>query len=48
MILQFAVIGLGRRSLPRCDTILHDGDVLVVGRSKKALDRSPLVEPDGP
>jgi trk system potassium uptake protein len=29
-------------SLPR------GGDVLVVGGSKKALDRSPLVEPDGP
>jgi trk system potassium uptake protein TrkA len=35
-------------SLPRGDTVLHDGDVLVVGGSKKALDRSPLVEPDGP
>jgi trk system potassium uptake protein TrkA len=38
--------GLG--SLPHGDTVLHDGDVLVVGGSKKALDRSPLVEPDGP
>jgi trk system potassium uptake protein len=35
-------------SLPRGDTVLHTGDVLVVGGSKKALDRSPLVEPDGP
>jgi trk system potassium uptake protein len=35
-------------SLPRGDTVVHDGDVLVVGGSKKALDRSPLVEPDGP
>ena len=35
-------------SLPRGDTVLHAGDVLVVGGSKKALDRSPLVEPDGP
>jgi trk system potassium uptake protein len=38
----------GPGSLPRGDTVLHDGDVLVVGGSKKALDRSPLVEPDGP
>ena len=42
------VVGRGRRSLPRGDTKLHDGDVLVVGGSKKAMDRSPLVEPDGP
>jgi len=35
-------------SLPRGDTVLHDGDVLVVGGSKKALDRSLLVDPDGP
>ena len=34
-------------SLPRGDTVLHDGDVLVVGGSKKALDRSLLVDPDG-
>jgi trk system potassium uptake protein TrkA len=34
-------------SLPHGDTVLHDGDVLVVGGSKKALDRSPLVQPDG-
>jgi trk system potassium uptake protein len=38
----------GPGSLPRGDTVLHDGDVLVVGGSKKALDRSPLVQPDGP
>ena len=37
----------GPGSLPHGDTILHDGDVLVVGGSKKALDRSPLVRPDG-
>jgi trk system potassium uptake protein len=40
--------GGGPGSLPHGDTVLHDGDVLVVGGSKKALDRSPLVEPDGP
>jgi Trk K+ transport system NAD-binding subunit len=38
----------GPGSVPRGDTVVHDGDVLVVGGSKKALDRSPLVEPDGP
>jgi trk system potassium uptake protein len=38
----------GPGTLPRGDTVLHDGDVLVVGGSKKALDRSPLVQPDGP
>jgi trk system potassium uptake protein TrkA len=37
----------GPGSLPRGDTVLHDGDVLVVGGSKWALDRSPLVQPDG-
>jgi trk system potassium uptake protein len=37
----------GPGSLPHADTVLHDGDVLVVGGSKKALDRSPLVQPDG-
>jgi Trk K+ transport system NAD-binding subunit len=35
-------------SLPHGDTVVHDGDVLVVGGSKKALDRSPLVQPEGP
>jgi trk/ktr system potassium uptake protein len=38
----------GPGPLPRGDTVLHEGDVLVVGGSKKALDRSPLVQPDGP
>jgi trk system potassium uptake protein len=38
----------GPGSLPHGDTVLHDGDVLVVGGSKKALDRSPLIQPDGP
>jgi trk system potassium uptake protein TrkA len=31
--------------LPHGDTVLQVGDVLVVGGSKKALDRSPLVRP---
>ena len=31
--------------LPHGDTMLHEGDVLVVGGSKEALDRSPLVRP---
>jgi trk system potassium uptake protein TrkA len=35
----------GPGTLPHSDTVLHDGDVLVVGGSKKALDRSPLVRP---
>jgi trk system potassium uptake protein len=38
----------GPGSLPHGDTVLRDGDVLVVGGSRKALDRSPLVQPDGP
>ncbi len=37
----------GPGTLPRGDTVLHDGDVLVVGGSKQALDRSPLVRPSG-
>jgi len=37
----------GPGSLPHGDTVLHEGDVLVVGGSKKTLDRSPLVQPDG-
>jgi len=37
----------GPGSLPHGDTVLRDGDVLVVGGSRKALDRSPLVQPDG-
>ena len=35
----------GPGTLPRGETVLHEGDVLVVGGSKKALDRSPLVRP---
>lgn len=38
----------GRGSLPHGDTILRNGDVLVVGGSKRALDRSPLVQPENP
>ncbi|MDQ3864864.1 MAG: TrkA family potassium uptake protein [Actinomycetota bacterium] len=37
----------GPGTLPRKDTVLQEGDVLVVGGSKKALDRSPLVQPGG-
>jgi trk system potassium uptake protein TrkA len=37
----------GPGTLPRGDTVLHDGDVLVIGGSKQALDRSPLVRPSG-
>jgi len=37
----------GPGSLPQGETVLHDGDVLVVGGSKEDLDRSPLVQPDG-
>jgi trk system potassium uptake protein len=37
----------GPGSLPHGDTVLRDGDVLVVGGSTAALDRSPLVQPDG-
>ena len=37
----------GSGSLPHGDTVLREGDVLVAGGSKRALDRSPLVEPDG-
>jgi trk system potassium uptake protein TrkA len=38
----------GPGSLPHGDTVLRDGDVLVVGGLKEVLDRSPLVQPDGP
>ena len=38
----------GPGTLPQGNSVLHEGDVLVVGGSKKALDRSPLVMPDGP
>ncbi|MBA2713983.1 MAG: TrkA family potassium uptake protein [Rubrobacteraceae bacterium] len=37
----------GPGTLPHGDTILREGDVLVVGGSKKALDRSPLVQSSG-
>jgi trk system potassium uptake protein len=37
----------GPGSLPHGDTVLHEGDVLVVGGTKKVMDRSPLVQPDG-
>jgi trk system potassium uptake protein TrkA len=37
----------GPGSLPHSNTILHDGDVLVVGGTRKDLDSSPLVQPDG-
>lgn len=38
----------GPGSLPHGASVLHEGDVLVVGGSKKALDSSPLVQPDDP
>lgn len=38
----------GPGTLPQGNSVLHEGDVLVVGGSKKALDRSPLVMPDDP
>ena len=34
-------------TIPTGDTVLNKGDVIVVGGSKKALDRSPLVRPEG-
>src|SRR5215213_3094406 len=34
--------------LPQGDSVLHQGDVLVVGGSKKDLDESSLIMPDGP
>ena len=33
--------------LPHGDSVLREGDVLVVGGSKKVLDRSPLVQSSG-
>lgn len=33
-------------TIPTGDTILNKGDVIVVGGTKKALDRSPVVRPD--
>lgn len=35
----------GPGMLPHGDTVLREGDVLVVGGSRAALDRSPLVRP---
>ncbi|MEJ7813699.1 MAG: NAD-binding protein [Rubrobacter sp.] len=37
----------GPGSLHQGDTVLHKGDVLVGGGSKKALEKYPLVQPDG-
>jgi trk system potassium uptake protein TrkA len=37
----------GPGALPHGDTVLREGDVLVVGGSKKALDGSPLVQSSG-
>jgi trk system potassium uptake protein TrkA len=34
-------------SIPSGNTVLNGGDVIVVGGTKKALDRSPLVQPEG-
>ena len=34
-------------TIPSGDTILEEGDVIVVGGTKEALDRSPLVRPEG-
>ncbi len=37
----------GPGTLPYGDSVLHDGDVLVVGGTRNDLDRSPLVQADG-
>jgi trk system potassium uptake protein TrkA len=37
----------GPGTLPHRDSVLYDGDVLVVGGTRKDLDSSPLVQPDG-
>jgi trk system potassium uptake protein TrkA len=37
----------GPGTLPHRDSVLHDGDVLVAGGTRKDLDSSPLVQPDG-
>lgn len=37
----------GPGTLPYGDSVLHDGDLLVVGGTRKDLDSSPLVQPDG-
>src|SRR5215216_2020912 len=34
-------------TIPSGDTVLNQGDVIVVGGTKQALDRSPLVRPEG-
>ena len=34
-------------TIPRGDTILHKGDVMVIGGLKKNLDRSKLLHPRG-
>lgn len=34
-------------TIPSSDTVLNEGDVIVVGGTKEALDRSPLVRPEG-
>jgi len=34
-------------TIPSGDTVLNEGDVIVVGGTKEALDRSPLVRPKG-
>jgi trk system potassium uptake protein len=33
-------------TIPTGDTVLNEGDVIVVGGNKEALDRSPLVRPE--
>ena len=38
----------GPGSLPHGESVLRDGDVVVVGGSRAALDRSPLVQPENP
>ena len=34
-------------TIPTGDTVLNEGDMIVVGGTKEALDRSPLVRPGG-
>ncbi|MFL5992296.1 MAG: potassium channel family protein, partial [Rubrobacteraceae bacterium] len=34
-------------TIPSGDTVLEEGDVIVVGGTKEALDRSPLVRSEG-
>jgi trk system potassium uptake protein len=34
-------------TIPSGDTVLNEGDVIVVGGTKETLDRSPLVRPEG-